>query len=267
LIKQVHERRRDQLLLVLACAAGAMDALSLLGLGGVFTSALSGNTILLGIAIIHGRLEEAILCSSVFLGFIPGAIFAAHLLRTIPKGTPWTSRITAALAIESLMLLAVVVGLILIGGNTKAILPLPLIILAAFAMGLQYMTIFRLNVKGVSTTFITSTVVNLACRLALPERPQKDSSQPVETREAVCLSERTNLFLGLVWLAYFTGAMASAALESASRIAAALLPFALVSVVVFLSMASRAGDDGPLSTQSVEEGEGGEARDRAAIDD
>ena len=234
-IVHVQQRTRDRFLLLLACAAGGMDALGLLGLGGVFTSALSGNTILLGIAVVQGHLEEAVLCSVVFLGFIPGAVSGAILLRSVPRGSQWTSRVTGALALESAVLLVLVASFWLIGNaSTTASLAL-LIALSAFAMGLQYMTMFRLNVKGVTTTFVTSTVVNLACRLALPEKEPKDASRaeaPEGEGGATCLSDRTNLFLGLVWGAYFSGAMLSAALTTLNDAAAAALSFLLVSVVV-----------------------------------
>lgn len=38
------------LLLLLACAAGAIDAISYLGLGRVFTANMTGNTVLLSLA-------------------------------------------------------------------------------------------------------------------------------------------------------------------------------------------------------------------------
>jgi uncharacterized membrane protein YoaK (UPF0700 family) len=246
-IVHVQQKTRDRFLLLLACAAGGMDALGLLGLGGVFTSALSGNTILLGIAVVQGHLEEAVLCSVVFLGFIPGAVSGAMLLRSVPRGSQWTPRVTAALALESAVLLVLVASFWLIG-NAATTASLALLIgLSAFAMGLQYMTMFRLNVKGVTTTFVTSTVVNLACRLALQEKEPKDApgaGGPEGEGGAACLSDRTNLFLGLVWGAYFSGAMLSAALTTLNDAAAAALSFLLVfAVVSTVYLRARMGHD------------------------
>lgn len=216
-----------------------MDALSLLGLGNVFTSALSGNTVLLGIAIVQGHIDEAILCSVVFLGFVPGAVFGAVFLRSVPKNSQWTSRFTQALAVEAVILLVLVLGLSSIGGMQATVLLVPLIILSAFAMGLQYSTMARLNIKGVTTTFVTSTIVNLACRLAVPERLEKGASHVPkdENVAAASLSDQTNLFLGSVWVAYFAGALVSAKLSSWNRIAASLLSFSLVlAIVIFASL-------------------------------
>ena len=44
-------RVHNLLLALLACAAGAVDALSFLRLGDVFTANMTGNTVLLGIAV------------------------------------------------------------------------------------------------------------------------------------------------------------------------------------------------------------------------
>jgi Protein of unknown function (DUF1275) len=46
---EIPNNIRDLLSILLTCAAGRMDALSLFGLGWVFASGLSGNTIVLGL--------------------------------------------------------------------------------------------------------------------------------------------------------------------------------------------------------------------------
>ena len=49
--------RRDLLLLGLTWSAGFLDAISFLGLGNVFTANMTGNTILLGIALGRDNLQ------------------------------------------------------------------------------------------------------------------------------------------------------------------------------------------------------------------
>jgi uncharacterized membrane protein YoaK (UPF0700 family) len=66
---------------VLSCAAGSVDALSLFGLGGVFASALSGNTVVLAASLVQGQSTKALLGIFVFVGYIVGAALAAFLLR------------------------------------------------------------------------------------------------------------------------------------------------------------------------------------------
>jgi len=226
----IGDNARDLFLLLLAMAAGGMDALGLLGLGSVFTSALSGNTVLLGIAVAQGRLGEAILCSVVFLGFIPGAIAAAAFMRSRPKSSHWSWRITCALAIELVILLAFIVWLSSVGNADETTTLLPLVLLSSLAMGLQYMTMLRLNVSGVTTTFVTSTVVNLVCRMVVPEKGV-DGSACTGSR----WTDRTNRFLASVWICYFLGAAFSAFLMGWGRTYSGLLTVALVAFVVFVS--------------------------------
>lgn len=65
------------LLLALAFAAGYIDALSYLGLGHVFTANMTGNTVLLGIAL--AELDGGAIARSGFAlaGFLTGAAVGA----------------------------------------------------------------------------------------------------------------------------------------------------------------------------------------------
>ena len=67
--------------ILLTCAAGSMDALSLFGLGGVFASGLSGNTIVLGASLAQGESTKALLGIFIFIGYILGAALTTFLLR------------------------------------------------------------------------------------------------------------------------------------------------------------------------------------------
>jgi uncharacterized membrane protein YoaK (UPF0700 family) len=63
---------RHGLLLLLSCAAGAIDAISYLGLGRVFTANMTGHTVLLGLALMQADHQEALRASIVLsAGTIP----------------------------------------------------------------------------------------------------------------------------------------------------------------------------------------------------
>ena len=70
--------------ILLTCADGSMDALSLFGLGGVFASGLSGNTIVLEASLAQGESTKALLGIFIFIGYILGAE-PAHC-HTLTKG-------------------------------------------------------------------------------------------------------------------------------------------------------------------------------------
>ena len=97
--------------MVLTCVAGSVDALSVFGLGGVFTSLLSGNTIVLAASLVQGQSTKALLGIFVFVGYIPGAALAAFFLRQEKRNIlEWTNRLTQTLGIEVILLLTLVLG-------------------------------------------------------------------------------------------------------------------------------------------------------------
>jgi uncharacterized membrane protein YoaK (UPF0700 family) len=149
---QAASRRRGVALVLLSFAAGTMDALAFLALGGVFTSAMSGNTILLGLALGQGQLAAASRSLAAFAGYVLGVVGAAVTLRAPGRN------IRRTLAIE-LLLLAAFAGWWTARGGAKAPFDLyGLIILSALAMGLQGGIGRAMGVAGVPTIVITSTL-------------------------------------------------------------------------------------------------------------
>src|SRR5438067_6842855 len=67
------------ILVSLSLASGCMDVLSYLSLGDVFTSAMTGNTALLAIAIGHGSLLAASRSLCALVAFILGVVLATML--------------------------------------------------------------------------------------------------------------------------------------------------------------------------------------------
>lgn len=57
--------------------AESMDAIAFLRLGGVFTSAMSGNTIIFGLAVRQGHFGAALHCIIAFFGYVTGVALSA----------------------------------------------------------------------------------------------------------------------------------------------------------------------------------------------
>ena len=96
-------RVRNIAAMVLAAASGATDAIGYLTMGHVFTSAMTGNLVLLGISIAHrdgqrvGRVAVSLFC------FVAGTALGARMVRSPKPDDPvWPSAITRALAVEAL---------------------------------------------------------------------------------------------------------------------------------------------------------------------
>src|SRR5262245_5866467 len=94
----------DAMLLMLTWAAGSIDAISYLGLGHVFTAMMTGNTVLLGLALAQGELLAAWRSILALLGFVAGAAVGALIVERRPRDGTWTSAVTGALALEAVLL-------------------------------------------------------------------------------------------------------------------------------------------------------------------
>src|SRR5215469_9460336 len=67
---------RSALVVLLAIAAGFSDTLGYVALGRVFTANMTGNTILLGLAIGQGHVQAALRSVAALVGFAFGVLLA-----------------------------------------------------------------------------------------------------------------------------------------------------------------------------------------------
>jgi uncharacterized membrane protein YoaK (UPF0700 family) len=164
-------RLRDWLLFTLTVSSGAVDAISFLALGGVFTAFMTGNLAFLGMGIAghpHAPGRLAVLASMA--GFALG-IYLATLIVT-PRQTAtddeeesarvvWPLRTTYALAISLLPQVGFVVLWIATGGSPSFNATRGLLAVWALTMGMQSAAVRRLDVGGIFTTAATATFIFL----------------------------------------------------------------------------------------------------------
>ncbi|HEX5325269.1 MAG TPA: YoaK family protein [Acetobacteraceae bacterium] len=214
----------DIILALLAAASGIMDALSFLRLDHVFTSAMTGNTALLGLALGQHRFVAALHSSVAFGGFVIGLTVGALLLGRDRGRRRWSGGVSLALMAE-LPLLAGFAALWLTTADPRSggILYV-MILLAAAAMGMQSAAVNRLHVPGIWTTFFTgtlTTIVTSAVRLV--EAPAAAPQPPASTlRQAMTLA------------AYIIGAAIAGVADAHGIELIAVLPLAALVVVVGL---------------------------------
>jgi len=151
---------RDTLLVALSLTSGYVDAVSYLGLGAVFTSNMTGNTVLLGLALAQSRGVATLRSAVALAGFVGGVAIGAPLARRAGKDI-WPRAVTLAFVVEFVVLLALAIWGIALAHNPVARTVYPLIALSAIAMGLQSVAVRALGVPGVVTTYITGTWVSL----------------------------------------------------------------------------------------------------------
>jgi uncharacterized membrane protein YoaK (UPF0700 family) len=184
-------------LIALAIASGTADAISYLGLGHVFVANMTGNTVLLGIALASGNGGDGLRSGLSLAGFCIGVALGALLLRTVR-----TSGVPAVLTLE-VVVLAGLLGGWLAGGSRYVLIPV-----AAGAMGLQSAAIASSGAE-VATTYITGTITRGIVRARLP-------------------------LPGAIWLFYAAAATVGALLQRAWHAGAAAIPLAIVATVTVI---------------------------------
>ena len=195
---------RDRILILLSMAAGCVDAASFVGLGQVLTAAMTGNTVLLGLALGHADLDAALRSAVALLTFFTGALLGAFMVGR--ASALWSGAVMAALLLELALLAGLAIAWQQLGEPHRAAERLALITAAGLAMGLQSAVAGRAGVAGVTTTYVTGTLVALATRLAgvLDRDPSRGSSGE-QTRPLWIPTA--------VWVAYGLGAVLAGAVH------------------------------------------------------
>ncbi|MFC9708303.1 YoaK family protein [Paenibacillus sp. NPDC056933] len=142
-------------LLLLCMSAGMVDVIGYLGLGHVLTANMTGNIVLLGIAV--SRAQEFVVLRSLLalIGFIAGNAIAAHMIGHVQTKNGWSSRVTAVFTVESILLLLFAIAMISPYSEQLSYL---LIAMLAAAMGMQTTAARRIGIAGISTTVLTNNL-------------------------------------------------------------------------------------------------------------
>jgi uncharacterized membrane protein YoaK (UPF0700 family) len=167
-IRALDARRRGYLMTVLAVVSGATDASGFLHLGGAFSSVMTGNMVLLGLAGGTGNGALAARAGAAIAAFIAGCFIGGRVAGQPSQGDGvWPSSITRALAVEFAVFVAYAAALQAVGGHpTGSLLKTGLLALNALALGLQSSAIQRFGVSGLSTTYLTGTLTTTIVHLA-----------------------------------------------------------------------------------------------------
>ena len=171
---------------ILAIVAGYADAIGFLTFGA-FAGAMTGNTVLLGIALAGAQYADAAQSAIIIAAFMVGVAFSAVLGSKLP--------LAAVLGIEA----AAIVGAALIAPHFAA----PVL---AFAMGLQNATMTRFSGTSLNTVVLTGNLQKmiqgfLGRFTGSPKPAQSGSAEAGSAASAT---------IAFVWLAYLGGVAAGA---------------------------------------------------------
>ncbi|MDP9845818.1 YoaK family protein [Streptosporangium lutulentum] len=211
-------RRRSYVVLVfMTLAAGAMDAVAFLGLGGIFTANMTGNLILLALVGEEGWEIRALRASLACVVFCVGLLTGFGMPKRGRVKERWPAAVTRLLWVDLLLQTAFLVGWVLCEGAPGPSLMLVLIALGSFAMGIQAAAARRVDIAGITTTFVTGTLTALAESLA--------------SRNSSHIAHRAGIVLALV-----CGALCASLLLHVARLWAAAVPLVFMLTALAIVM-------------------------------
>lgn len=154
------EQLHTWLMLVLTFTTGINDAVGYLGLDKVFTGNMTGNVVVLGMALVGGSGLPVLGPALALVGFMLGAAAAGRALRAGTR--TWHGRTTVIFACVAAFMVGLAILLLTSGDHPPRPVAITTTTLAAVAMGLQAATARVIAVKDVTTVVVTSTITGLA---------------------------------------------------------------------------------------------------------
>ncbi len=158
-LRRNPDRLHLALMLALTFSTGVIDAVGYLGLDRVFTGNMTGNVVILGMALTGA--EDLPIAGPIIalVLFMVGAAIAGRVLRPVAAG--WSGRSTVLFTAVGVVLLASAVVMLALDAPAE---PVKLAVTGTLglAMGLQAGAARHIGVKDVTTVVVTSTIVGLA---------------------------------------------------------------------------------------------------------
>lgn len=152
--------------MVLAAASGSADGWSFFGLAHAFVANMTGNTVLLGIAIFH--LQRDMLHPLIALAcYLLGTVLGTLITRRVQPGAVWAKAVTWTLFLEAFLLTTSEIGWIATAHAPAPPLDALLLGVIAIAIGLQSGAMVQLRIPGIVTTYISGTWTTLTSGLTL----------------------------------------------------------------------------------------------------
>lgn len=147
-------------MLALTFSTGIIDAVGYLGLDRVFTGNMTGNVVIMGMAVAGGDGLPVLGPTLALVGFMVGAAAAGRVLRGGHAG--WSTRTTWLLLVVGTMMAGVSASLFAVGDDLTQAGGVAVTTALGGAMGLQAAAARVVAVKDVTTVVVTSTITGLA---------------------------------------------------------------------------------------------------------
>lgn len=206
-------------LLALAFAGGSVDAFTYLEIGHAFPANMTGNTVLVVLAVVRGAGTDAARSGIALAGYCLGVAAGTYLVRGRAR---WPGNAAPALGWEAAVLAALLIYWVLVGVEPRY----ALIGAASMAMGSQSAAVRASHIRGVSTTYVTGTLTTAVAGLVM-----RLPGQAPRNPEAPALP-------GGAWIVYALGAFAGALAGRAWHAWVVAIPLAVVLTVALAGIRS-----------------------------
>lgn len=187
-------------LLLMSVVTGLIDAVSVLGLGRVFTANMTGNIVFLGFAAVGTpgfHFGPLLLAVALFLLGALAAGYSARALDHLAMRV-WVIR---HFAVEAALLLAAAV--LAIGYDPATLHPesrlYAIVALTAVAMGFRNATVRHLKVVDMTTTVLTLTLTGLAADSTLAGGTNPNWQRRVASVIAICAGAAAGAWMVMTW--------------------------------------------------------------------
>ena len=214
-------RVRDSLVVALALASGAVDAISWLGLGKVFSAFMTGNLVFVGLRIGGAAEPSVIRVLASLAAFGVGSALGARIVRRGSQpGVVWPGRVTAALAGTVVVQAAFLALWAAVGGRPSRDTAHVLIAVSALAMGIQATAVFALGVRVVFATAATGTFAVLMGDLVGWPQPPMERQRLLATLAALVIGAVIGTVLVLharAWAAAFPVSISALVVAAAAQ--------------------------------------------------
>jgi uncharacterized membrane protein YoaK (UPF0700 family) len=223
---------RDLLLMTLTVSSGAIDAISYLDLGKVFTAFMTGNIVFLGLRMAAAGDFDVVRIAIALTAFSMGVFLTRLIAKSIRNADRrfgrnfdagsgvWPRELTTALGIVAIAQAGFLAVWALAGGRPSNGAAYILVGIWALGMGVQSAAALSFGVTGVFTTAATGTVVVLMDSLAV-----RRGATPEKRR------------LAGVLVSLFSGAIAGGLLLKYARAYAPVLP--LIGAILAFTIVAR----------------------------
>ncbi|MFL4475122.1 YoaK family protein [Paeniglutamicibacter sp. MACA_103] len=153
-------------------STGIVDAVGYLGLDRIFTGNMTGNVVILGMAL-SGKTDLPVIGPAVALVlYFLGAVVGGRVLRGHREG--WTPATTIIFSLVSAILLTCAAFTKMIPLGTIPYSTVALAAVLGFVMGAQAAAARQVKIADVTTVVVTSTITGLAADSWLGARQKQD---------------------------------------------------------------------------------------------